>query len=161
MKLQEKKRDRPYIPGYGIEKSDKGLLDWDFVQENMKNARNYWISTSSLDCQPHAIPVWGSWIDNDFFFGSGSDTKNQKNLAHNPCIIVHSESGMKVVIIEGKVSIEKDEEKIIRIKKDYLRKYKIDHPPPFFRVNKIKVICWDMNDYQGTPTRWKFKYLIE
>jgi hypothetical protein len=156
MKRQEMIRDRPYIPDYGIEESDSGLLSGDFVQDEMKDARNYWLSTKNSDCFPHAIPVWGSWINDVFYFGGGPRTKNQRNLADNPNIVVHSESGTKVVIIEGKVSIEKNENLIKEIKKDYLRKYNLDHPPPFYRVDKSKVFCWDMNNYAGTPTRWKF-----
>ena len=154
---QEKTRDRPCIPpDYNIEESDTGLLDWNFVQDEMKDARNYWLSTTTSDGRPHAIPIWGSWTNDNFYFGGGPDTKNRKNLAKNPHIVVHSESGTKVVIIEGKVSVEKKENRINEIQKDYKRKYNLDHPPPFYRVNKTKVLCWDMNDYANTPTRWKF-----
>ena len=100
MKKQERIRDRPYIKDYGIEESDTGLLGWDFVKDEMKDARNYWLSTTKSDCRPHAIPVWGSWINDDFYFGGGSETQNRKNLTENPNIVVHSESGIKVVIIE-------------------------------------------------------------
>ena len=156
MKKQEKIRDRPYIHDYGIEESEAGLLGWDFVQNEMKDAKNYWLSTIKPDGRPHAIPIWGSWINDGFYFGGGSETQNRKNLAENPYIVVHSESGTKVVIIEGKVSIENNEILIKEIKKDYMRKYNLDHPSPFYRVNKTKVLCWDMSDYAGTPTRWKF-----
>jgi len=156
IKKKERIRDRPYILNYGIEESDSGLLEWDFIQNEMKDAKNYWICTTKLDYRPHVIPVWGSWIDDNFYFGGGSGTKNRKNLAENPYIVVHSESGTKVVIIEGKVSIEENEKRIQEIKKDYIRKYKLDHPPPFYRVNLTKVLGWDMNDYARTPTRWIF-----
>ena len=44
MMRQEKTRDRPYIPpDYNIEESDTGLLDWNFVQDEMKDAKNYWL----------------------------------------------------------------------------------------------------------------------
>jgi len=156
IKKKEKIRDRPYILDYGIEESDSGLLEWDYVQNEMKDAKNYWLCTTKSDYRPHAIPVWGSWIDDNFYFGGGSDTKKRKNLAKNPNILVHSESGNKVVIIEGKVSIEENEKRIQEIKKDYIRKYNLDHPPPFYRVDMTKVLGWDMNDYARTPTRWKF-----
>ena len=156
MKGTEKIRDRPYIPDYGIEESDNGLLDWDFVQNEMKDAKNYWLSTTRSNNRPHAIPIWGSWINDTFYFGGGSETLNRRNLAENPHIVVHSESGTKAIIIEGTVSIEKDKIVIKEIKKDYMRKYNLDHPPPFYRVGKTKVLCWDMDDFAGTPTRWKF-----
>lgn len=156
MKEQKKRRDRPYILDYGIEESENGLLDWEFVQNEMKDAKNYWLSTTRSNNRPHAIPIWGSWINDTFYFGGGSETLNWRNLAENPYIVVHSESGTKVVIIEGEVSIEKDNNIIKEIKKDYMRKYHLDHPPPFCRVKKTKVFCWDMIDFAGTPTRWTF-----
>lgn len=156
MKEQKKIRDRPYILDYGIEESDNGLLDWKFVQNEMKDAKIYWLSTTRSNNRPHAIPIWGSWINDTFYFGGGSETLNRRNLVENPYIVVHSESGTKVVIIEGKVSIEKDNNLIKEIKEDYIRKYNLDHPTPFYRVDKIKALCWDMDNFVGTPTRWKF-----
>ncbi|MHA1989760.1 MAG: pyridoxamine 5'-phosphate oxidase family protein [Candidatus Hodarchaeales archaeon] len=153
----DKFRDRPYIPGYGIEKSDKGLLSWDFIRSELKDAKNYWLSTTRPNGKPHAIPIWGSWINDKFYFGGGSETQNRKNLAKNPYIVVHSESGTKTVILEGMVDLEEDNEEIIKlIKEDYKKKYDLDHPEPFYVVNIKKAFAWDMKDYAGTPTRWKF-----
>jgi general stress protein 26 len=158
MNGNEKERDRPYIPDYGIEESDKGLLEWDFVQTEMRDAKNYWLSTTRPNGNPHAIPIWGSWVNDQFFFGGGPDTQNRKNLEKNPRIVVHSESGTKTVILEGVVDILKDDEKLIgEIQKDYKRKYDFDHPAPFYWIKIDKAIAWDMKDYAGTPTRWKFK----
>lgn len=153
----DKFRDRPYIPGYGIEESNKGLLGWDFVQTEMRKAKNYWLSTTRANGKPHAIPIWGSWTNNTFYFGGGPDTQNRKNLAKNPNIVVHSESGTKTVIIEGLVDMENDIEIIELIKEDYKNKYNFDHPPPFYRVKPKKAFAWNMDDYTGTPTRWRFE----
>jgi hypothetical protein len=80
----DKLRDRPHIPDYGIEESDKGLLSWEFVRTELKNAKNYWLSTTKPNGDPHAIPIWASWINVQFFFGGGPDTQNRKNLEKNP-----------------------------------------------------------------------------
>ena len=47
------------------------------------------------------MPVWGIWLDEAFFFGSGRDSAKTRNLAANPAIVVHLESGDETVILEG------------------------------------------------------------
>jgi hypothetical protein len=93
---------RPHIPGYGVPKSRKGLLAWSHVSERMTQARNYWIGTTDADGAPHAVPVWGVWLDDTLYF-SGGQTHWSRNLAANPAAVVHLESGDDVVIIKGTV----------------------------------------------------------
>ena len=93
---------RPHIPGYGVPKSRKGLLAWSHVSERMAQARNYWIGTTDTDGAPHAVPVWGVWLDDTLYF-SGGQTHWARNLAANPAVVVHLESGDDVVIIKGTV----------------------------------------------------------
>ena len=52
---------RPKMKDYGIHEGDEGMLTWDFVDEQMANSRNYWISTTRPDGRPHVAPVWGIW----------------------------------------------------------------------------------------------------
>ncbi len=92
---------RPHIPGYGIPENKKGMLDWSHVTERMTAAQNYWICTVSPDGHPHATPVWGLWLDDKLFFGGGVATKRSRNLAENPAVCVHLESGADVVILHG------------------------------------------------------------
>jgi hypothetical protein len=93
---------RPHIPGYGVPKSRKGLLAWSHVSERMAQARNYWIGTTDPDGAPHAVPVWGVWLDDTLYF-SGGQTHWARNLAANPAVVVHLESGDDVVIVKGRV----------------------------------------------------------
>ena len=153
---KEIQRSRPYIPDYGIEESDKGLLDWNFVEKHMTESKNYWLSTSTPKGNPHAIPIWGAWFKKCFYFGGGPDTKNRKNLSSNPNIVVHTESGVLVVIIEGIVTLETNDTINNEIITIYKEKYKLDHPAPFWRVDPIKVFAWNMEDYAGTPTKFTF-----
>ncbi len=59
----EPKPSRPHIPEYGIPESEEGMLAWSYVCERMAQARNYWISTTSPEGQPHGTPVWGVGLD--------------------------------------------------------------------------------------------------
>ena len=92
---------RPYIPGYGIPKDQKGLLPWSHVTERMAKATHYWISTISPDGRPHATPVDGLWLEDRLYFGGSPQTRRNRNLAANPAVCVHLESGTDVVILHG------------------------------------------------------------
>lgn len=151
---KEKRRMRPYIPDYGIEEGEKGLMEWEFVEKQMTESKFYWLSTTSKNGNPHAIPIWGVWLEQAFYFGGGPDTKNRKNLERNPNIVVHTESGSQVVILEGVFSLETDDSVNDKIVEIYKEKYKLEHPKPFWRVDPVKVFAWTSDDYAKTPTKW-------
>lgn len=95
--------DRPHTPGpdYGIPTSTKGLLPWQHVSDRMAAARYYWISTVGPDGRPHATPVDGVWLDDQLYFGGSPATRRHRNLATNPAVCIHLESGSDVVILHG------------------------------------------------------------
>ena len=73
--------DRPTVPhDYGIPQTVEGTLAWDHVRERMTQARNYWIATARADGLPHAVPVWGVWVDDTLYFG-GSPTMGRVDLS--------------------------------------------------------------------------------
>jgi nitroimidazol reductase NimA-like FMN-containing flavoprotein (pyridoxamine 5'-phosphate oxidase superfamily) len=88
-------------PGYGIPKDKKGLLPWSHVTERMAEAMHYWVCTVSPDGRPHATPVDGLWLDDQLYFGGSPQTRRNRNLAANPAVCIHLESGMDVVILHG------------------------------------------------------------
>ena len=67
----------------------------------LTDARNYWVATTRPDGRPHVVPVWGLWMDGAFYFGTEAESRKGRNLATNPHIVVHLESGDDAVIIEG------------------------------------------------------------
>src|SRR5215831_15103197 len=76
-----------------------GNLPWTWATERLIRARNYWIATTRPDGRPHSRPVWGIWLNNTFYFSTGSLAAS--NLSINPTITVHLESGSEVLIVEG------------------------------------------------------------
>ena len=92
---------RPHVPGYGIPETDEGVLPWSFALERLERAQNYWIATTRPDGRPHAVPVWGVLVEGTVYFGGGPETVWARNLARDPRVVVHLESGDEVVIIEG------------------------------------------------------------
>ena len=74
------------------------------MRASFVRSRSYWICTARPDGRPHSIPVWGMWVDGALYFGTARDARKAKNIAHNPAVSVHLESGDDVVILEGKAS---------------------------------------------------------
>ena len=100
--MTEPTRSRPIMPeGYGVPETDDGLLDWSWAVERLEAAKNYWFSTTRADGRPHAMPAWGAWIDGVLYFDGSPETVRMRNLAQNPAISIHLESGDEVVILEG------------------------------------------------------------
>jgi len=57
---------KPLIPAsYGIPLDGSGAekLPWSWAVERLSAAHNYWICTTRPDGRPHAVPVWGVWLD--------------------------------------------------------------------------------------------------
>lgn len=153
------KHSRPFMPGYGIvgEKEGPGLLPWDFVEERMAAARNYWVSTSGAT-GPHAAPLWGLWHAGAFYFSTGDASRKGRNLASSPQVSVHLESGDEVVILEGKVEEVKEGSALRALDKDYKNKYgmPMQGPGRIFKLLVSKVFAWREKDFPQSATRWIF-----
>jgi len=145
---------RPHVPGYGIPKSKKGLLAWNFVDERLAKARNYWVCTTRPDGRPHARAVWGVWVEGAVCFGGGAETRWARNLARNPALVVHLESGDEVVILEGTAEQISDPKHalVARIQEAYQAKYKTPHPPPFWVLRPRVAFAW--SKFPKNATRW-------
>ena len=91
--------DRPHVPHYGIPETLERTLPWAWAEERLKSAITYWVSTTRPDGRPHATPVWAVWLDGSIAFEGGPQTRRARNLAENPAVVVHVESGDDVVIL--------------------------------------------------------------
>src|SRR5204862_540824 len=109
--------------GYGIAQTDKGLLTWDWVTSQIEKARNYWICTTRPDGRPHAAPVWGLWLDDAVWFSTGRASRKARNLARDPSLVVHLESGDDTVILEGEAEEVSDPAALERFVDAYDEKY--------------------------------------
>lgn len=146
---------RPEIPeSYGVPKDPEGALAWEDVGRLLSGARNYWLSTVRPDGRPHAVPVWGVWVDEAFHFGGGRTTRKAKNIAENPEVVAHSESGDEVVILEGVAEEVTDPALQERIDDAYEAKYGIRHGTPVWVLRPRVAHAW--TDFPKDATRWKF-----
>jgi hypothetical protein len=134
------KTTRPHIPQYGIPDHEEGLLPWSFVTERLAKARNYWVATTRPDSTPHAVPVWGVFVDGFQFFSGG----------------MHLESGDEVVIIEGRVELVSDPESPHAKPVDaaYVAKYQMPHGLPIWKLHPRAAFAW--SKFPNDTTRWVF-----
>ena len=96
------RQTRPEMPeGYGVPDDTEGMVPWSWAEERLRDATNYWVGTVRADGRPHAVPIWGAWLDGRFWFEGSPDTQRGRNLARNPAVVVHVERGDEVVIVEG------------------------------------------------------------
>jgi hypothetical protein len=160
--VTEPRAERPaFAPGYGISSDSEGLLPWSYVVEEMTRSRNYWVASTRPDGRPHAVPVWGVWADDALFFGTNPESVKGRNLAADPRLVVHLESGDEVVILEGEVSVEPLAPDLhSRVRAAYAAKYDMDPdslPPAdgWYTLRPAKVLAWHEQDFPRTATRFR------
>ncbi|QUR69953.1 pyridoxamine 5'-phosphate oxidase family protein [Mycobacterium spongiae] len=95
-------RARPTMPdGYGLPRTEEGLLRWDEVEQRLRASLHYWLATVRPDGTPHCVPRWGVWLDGRFYYDGAPTTRHVRNLHHNPACTLTLESATEVVIVEG------------------------------------------------------------
>lgn len=88
-------------PTYGIPEAMEGILSWEWARERLTKSHNYLITTVRRDGRPHTMVVWGIWLEDAYYFSTGSKTRKARNLAGNPNCVVCAESLEEAVIVEG------------------------------------------------------------
>lgn len=156
MNRSEPKRERPDIPKeYGVPGQAEGMLDWSWVDGQLKAAKNYWLISTYPDGRPHAVPSWGAWVANRLYFSGGDMTRHHKNLLANPTMIAHLESGADVVIVYGAARPAADvpADIMAEVEADYTAKYGSPEGATFALVPD-KILTW--REFPATPTRFLF-----
>jgi pyridoxine/pyridoxamine 5'-phosphate oxidase len=151
---------RPELPsGYGIDAGSEGRLPWSWVVERLTAARNYWIVTTRPDGRPHAMPVWGLWLDEAVFFSTDPTSFKARNIAARPDVIVHLESGDDVIVIDGRTDQVAGSDLPATFVAAYDAKYghQLDTSDPqfgFYRVTPSRVLAWREADFPSSATRF-------
>lgn len=157
------KRSRPSMDAsYGLTDETDGMLDWDWVCDQMQKSRNYWVCTTSPSGAPHAAPVWGVWVDEILYFATGGKSRKGRNIAADPRTVIHLESGDETVIFEGTLRKETDDKLLQRIVTDYGKKYPYQPELPmpdgdaFYALDPTKVMAWLESDFPKTAAKFTF-----
>jgi PPOX class probable F420-dependent enzyme len=157
---------RPDMPGgYGLTpvNGQQDLVAWEHVEERLRASRNYWISSTRPDGQPHAMPVWGIWLDGAFYFSTDPHSRKGRNLAANPRVVMHLESGDDVVILEGQVvevtdsAIQELADGVYHAKYDFHMIGPQAAPGLVYQLRPVVAFAWPESSFSTQATRWTFE----
>jgi Pyridoxamine 5'-phosphate oxidase len=153
------KPSRPHMPGYGMPVGTKGLLPWAWAEERLRRSHNYYVMTVRPDATPHAMPVWGIWVDGCFYFSTGAQSVKARNLGSNRSCVVCTDIPAEAVIVEGAASTLDDAVRLELLAPHYAQKYKsftLDPKMgPIFEVRPRVVFGLNEKTFKAS-TRWTF-----
>lgn len=161
--MTQPRASRPNMPGYGIldAESGKGLLPWSWATERLAKAKNYWLATTRPDGNPHVMPVWGVWLDDAFYFSTGTQSRKARNLVENPKCGMGCELGDNQIVLEGIAELMSDAELRRRFAEAYAGKYEWDtegFDEPFYAVHPTAAFGFSTasGEFVASATRWLF-----
>ncbi len=145
-----------------LSKHKQEFLPWSHAEARLVRSHSYWICTTRADGRPHAMPVWGVWVEGAMYFGTGVETIKAKNITRNPAVVVHLESGDDMVHVEGTAEKADVADKVLcgKLNREYKRKYKMPMlgmpGSVIYRVRPRIVLAWQEKTFPYNSTRWEF-----
>jgi len=139
--------------------------DWAHILARLAPARNYWLGTTTVSGAPHAAPVWGVVVDDQFYVYSERRTIKARNIERDLRVVVHLESAEHVVIVHGRMFDEgrpadaPDVVRALSVKYDapgdarYLPSVDEDFDV-LYRLEAERALLWELSDYDRSQQRW-------
>lgn len=117
--------ERPAMSDYGVDVPEWQALPWSWAAERLMATRNYWIVTVAANGQPHSLPVWGVWDDDDgqFMFSCSPNAKKVRNIAANPRVTFTNSDSVECVSVQGSATRLTDVARIDTWVDRYIKKY--------------------------------------
>ncbi len=104
-------------------------------------------------------------MDGAFYFGTARSSRTARNLAQNPAVSVHLDSGDDVVILEGTVGEVSHNERATLKKLDAASRAKYKMPlttipgeTVLYRVQPCVVLAWTEKEFPKNATRWQLSW---
>lgn len=159
---------------YGVPAEADGALPWSWAEERLVANRNYWVVTASASGRPHAMPVWGVWLQGTerFWFSCSPNARKARNVAENPQCVVTVDDTVECVSVEGRARIVdagSEAEAVDRMVAAYLGKYWADpsvHPQmeAFVRSHTLVEVAPERafgiiereDEFAARATRWRW-----
>jgi len=134
-------------------------LPWKWALTRLRRAHTYWIVTVRPDGRPHAVPIWGVWVDGRFLFGADADSVKIRNLkADSRCKICLEEKG-EALTLEGNASQLESTLIFRKMARAYKTKYGWSvgsSAAPFYQIIPNRVIGYIESSTPDRTTRWDF-----
>ncbi len=151
------------VEGYGLgdAPADGTVLPWSTIEGWLIAARNYWVCSQRADGRPHAMPVWGLWIEGALWFSTDPTSLKARNITRAPDVVVHLESGDDVCAVEGVARAVAVTDLPVEFVAAYAAKYDIslDLSEPNFGLYAVEpcvALTWREADFPVSATRWTF-----
>jgi len=149
---------------YGAPGGPESLLPWSYVEERLRVASNYWITTVGPNARPHARPVDGVWVDGALCFGGSPETRWVRNLMINPSISAHLSSEAEAIILEGTAEYVTEPSHSLAApsaaasKEKYPQYFSGNAAPfrPFWALRPTTAFAWTLEGFPRCATRWRF-----
>jgi hypothetical protein len=141
--------------------TDAEPMDWADVDEALQAAGTYWVVARSAG-HPHPRPVWGLWDGSILHLSIGGPVL-VRDLATDPTVTVHLDSGTEVVIVEGRAIDQRADPAVIgRYEAKYDRGYDVQEYGPLTVVEPAQVLAWRAGGPAGrdgfqAAGRWTFE----
>ena len=140
-------------------------LNWPEVAAGLAAARNYWLGTTSPSGAPHAAPVWGVVAGQTLYLYSERGTVKARNIAADPRVVVHLESGDDVLIVRGTAEDLGRPADVPEVVAALAAKYTAPGDQPYlpdadpdfdvvYAVRPRSAMAWRLADYDGSQRRW-------
>lgn len=156
---------RPIFPPGYVNKPG-AMLAWARVQTQLATAKNYWLCSVRPNGRPHVIPKWAVWVGGKIYFDGSPETRHARNIAANPHVSLHLESGDQAVIVEGTTAAiaRPAPELAQQVAEAYRLKYAAFGYAPnadqwdgggLFEITMRTVIAW--TSFANDPTKFVFE----
>jgi hypothetical protein len=161
--------ERPHMPDYGVDTAAWEPLPWSWAAQKLRSGRNYWVVTASAAARPHALPVWGTWDDDEqrFAFSCGPRSRKAANLAANPQVVVAVDDTVECLSVEGRAVVVEDATRRRSWADRYWAKYRPGSPEltvGFVLANLVVEVCPERafgivereDAFAARATRWRW-----
>jgi len=128
------------------------------------------VVTASAAGQPHAMPVWGVWHDDDlrFVFSCSPNAKKARNVAANPLVTITNDDTVEAVSLQGTATLLTEPQRIETWVQRYVAKYADevgDDFADFMRshavIEVVPTVAFAMieraDEFSTRATRWRFQ----
>ena len=99
--MKPTKISRPKFPP-GYVDNPISEVSWDYVAQQLIETKHYWMCSVRPNGSPHCVPRWAVYLDGLIYYDGSPETVHARNIAENPHVSLHLESGEKAIILEGK-----------------------------------------------------------
>jgi nitroimidazol reductase NimA-like FMN-containing flavoprotein (pyridoxamine 5'-phosphate oxidase superfamily) len=150
--------------GYGLPGGAESRVPWSYVEQRLRAASNYWLTTVGPSARPHARPVDGVWVEGALCFGGSPETRWVRNLTANPSVSVNLSSEAEAIILEGTAELVTDPchplaaPCLAASKAKYPQYYSAESTPfrPFWALRPTTVFAWTLANFPRDATCWRF-----